>query len=286
MTTTDNTGTAGGVVAVLRSLEWGFQNRRCLVCAGFNVGANGETDHAHTRECPVPQAIRTVEAVAEALKGMQRKLAEVASRHNDRTCDFDVCKEVRDTHAAIAAYHGQSALGPASPAEKVGAATGGGKVTAEMIEQLREDAVAVSHYGDERMGGEFPDPEVFSGRLFTLWEALAATPAGGGDGLAEQVRDFLQRAKVPGKDYLYCLKPREIDAMLASSPARVGQEDGVDLCEVARELERVHIAHVLAEVAALACDRTDAYWSGHSLACEEIAHRLELPAAPAQEAGR
>lgn len=88
----------------------------------------------------------------------------------------------------------------------------------------------------------------------------------------------------------YAQHADDIDARLAAlggaAPAKEG-EDGVDLCEVAKELERVHAAHVIAEVAALAGDRTDAYWSGHSLACEEIAHRLglQLPSTPAAPKG-
>lgn len=50
--------------------------------------------------------------------------------------------------------------------------------------------------------------------------------------------------------------------------------DAVDLCEVARELERVHVERTLREVYAIAADRTTAFWSGYALACEEMAARL------------
>jgi hypothetical protein len=36
-----------------------------------------------------------------ALQGLQKKFWEVAARHNDRSCDYDVCPEVRATVAAI-----------------------------------------------------------------------------------------------------------------------------------------------------------------------------------------
>ena len=42
--------------AALKALtltQWGFNHRRCPVCAGFNVGPNGETDYRHTLSCPV-----------------------------------------------------------------------------------------------------------------------------------------------------------------------------------------------------------------------------------------
>ena len=42
-------------------------------------------------------------ALVEALKGMRDKLYSVAERHNDRSCDYDVCKEVRDCDAALRA---------------------------------------------------------------------------------------------------------------------------------------------------------------------------------------
>lgn len=41
---------------VLRALEFGFRNR-CPICVGFDVGPNGETDRAHRKDCPVPEAI-------------------------------------------------------------------------------------------------------------------------------------------------------------------------------------------------------------------------------------
>lgn len=44
----------------------------------------------------------------EALRGLQRKLWEIAERHGDRTCDVDVCPEVRHACAAIAKAHGDS----------------------------------------------------------------------------------------------------------------------------------------------------------------------------------
>lgn len=43
--------------AALRMTEFGFNHRRCPVCAGFNVGPNGETDKVHTKTCPVGQAL-------------------------------------------------------------------------------------------------------------------------------------------------------------------------------------------------------------------------------------
>ena len=41
----------------LRMTEFGFLHRRCPVCAGFNVGPNGETDKVHTKTCPVAAAL-------------------------------------------------------------------------------------------------------------------------------------------------------------------------------------------------------------------------------------
>jgi hypothetical protein len=49
------------------------------------------------------EARETVAALVEALKGMRNKLYSVAERHNDRSCDYDVCKEVRDCDAALKA---------------------------------------------------------------------------------------------------------------------------------------------------------------------------------------
>ena len=49
----------------LRANEWGFNHRRCVVCAGWNVGPNGETDHAHTKDCKVATALATLSALIE-----------------------------------------------------------------------------------------------------------------------------------------------------------------------------------------------------------------------------
>lgn len=43
---------------------------------------------------------------------------------------------------------------------------------------------------------------------------------------------------------------------------------------VAQWLERVSVREVVKEVNAIAKDRTDGFWAGHSTACEEILHRL------------
>ena len=41
----------------LELTQFGFNHRRCPVCAGFNVGPNGETDLVHTKKCPVGLAL-------------------------------------------------------------------------------------------------------------------------------------------------------------------------------------------------------------------------------------
>ncbi len=44
--------------SVLKLTQWGFNHKRCPVCAGFNCGPNGETDLAHTKDCPVGRALK------------------------------------------------------------------------------------------------------------------------------------------------------------------------------------------------------------------------------------
>jgi hypothetical protein len=46
------------MLAVLDSLEWGFEPRRCPICCG-------ETDHKHTKDCPFPQARAAIVALYE-----------------------------------------------------------------------------------------------------------------------------------------------------------------------------------------------------------------------------
>ena len=91
----------GGLPKVLRALEYGFRNR-CPVCAGFGVGPNGETDRAHTADCPVPGAIRTVEAMAEALD-------EIADFTADVPDDNPLSHVHVTASAALATYRGTTA---------------------------------------------------------------------------------------------------------------------------------------------------------------------------------
>lgn len=39
--------------ALLQMLEFTFNFRRCSICAGWMVGPYGETDYAHTKDCPL-----------------------------------------------------------------------------------------------------------------------------------------------------------------------------------------------------------------------------------------
>lgn len=41
----------------LKLTEFGFNHSRCPVCAGWGVGPYGETDRAHTADCPVAKAL-------------------------------------------------------------------------------------------------------------------------------------------------------------------------------------------------------------------------------------
>lgn len=51
--------------------------------------------------------------------------------------------------------------------------------------------------------------------------------------------------------------------------------EGIDLCELAAEIERVRATKFIETVYAIAGERTDGYWSGHANACEEIKFRLQ-----------
>jgi hypothetical protein len=59
----------------------------------------------------------------EAAKGLHRKLYEVAERHNDRSCDYDVCPEIRAYESAIAKARDLSSAGKATAVEVYGSAT-------------------------------------------------------------------------------------------------------------------------------------------------------------------
>lgn len=38
--------------------QFGFSHRRCSICAGWDMGPNGETDNIHTKDCPIALAIK------------------------------------------------------------------------------------------------------------------------------------------------------------------------------------------------------------------------------------
>lgn len=50
-------GERDAAVAALKLTQWGFNHRRCPVCAGFDPKGNGETDYRHTATCPVDAAL-------------------------------------------------------------------------------------------------------------------------------------------------------------------------------------------------------------------------------------
>lgn len=49
------------LLAALKMNEWGFNHARCVVCAGWNMSPQGETDKRHTKTCPVALAIQHAE---------------------------------------------------------------------------------------------------------------------------------------------------------------------------------------------------------------------------------
>lgn len=51
------------VLEVMDAMEWGFNYRRCPICAGFDPKGNGETDRQHTKTCPFPDARAFVAAL-------------------------------------------------------------------------------------------------------------------------------------------------------------------------------------------------------------------------------
>lgn len=63
---------------------------------------------------------------------------------------------------------------------------------------------------------------------------------------------------------------------MAMSEHRTKEQDVTveEMLGVAQWLERVSVREVIKEVSALAGDRTDALWAGHSTACEEVLHHL------------
>ncbi len=52
---------APDLLAALKHVQFGFNHRRCMACAGWNMSPNGETDNVHTADCPVFLAIEKAE---------------------------------------------------------------------------------------------------------------------------------------------------------------------------------------------------------------------------------
>jgi hypothetical protein len=62
------------VLAVMDRLQFGYAHVRCPICAGFDCGPNGETDKAHTDDCPVPKARAIVAELIAAARHMRANL--------------------------------------------------------------------------------------------------------------------------------------------------------------------------------------------------------------------
>jgi hypothetical protein len=57
-------------------------------------------DRLHSDAGPGIEALDRLARLVAAVPAFKRKFDEVAARATDRSCDYDVCKEVRDiTHA-------------------------------------------------------------------------------------------------------------------------------------------------------------------------------------------
>jgi len=54
--------------------------------------------------------------LAAASRALLKKFLDVATRHDARDCDYDVCKERRDMHEALRAYDTAKGAEPPSPA--------------------------------------------------------------------------------------------------------------------------------------------------------------------------
>ena len=67
--------------------------------------------------------------------------------------------------------------------------------------------------------------------------------------------------------------------------AQQAEPVGIDPVELTEELYRAHVLKVLADVDAIARDRTDAHWAGFQNAIEEVRTRLDMPAQQAEPVG-
>jgi hypothetical protein len=53
------------LVDVVKRLQFGFNHNRCPLCAGWNVGPNGETNYVHTETCIVKRVLDKVERTGQ-----------------------------------------------------------------------------------------------------------------------------------------------------------------------------------------------------------------------------
>lgn len=49
------------LLEALKAAQFGFNHRRCSLCAGWDMSENGETDMVHTKDCIVSKAIAKAE---------------------------------------------------------------------------------------------------------------------------------------------------------------------------------------------------------------------------------
>ena len=86
------------VLKVIDALQFGFNHRRCPLCAGWMVEPNGETDNAHTEGCEVPAARAAIAELIEA--------ASSGQVHGNGGIVFDAEKAAR-LAAALASVKGE-----------------------------------------------------------------------------------------------------------------------------------------------------------------------------------
>lgn len=95
----------------LKLTQFGFNLHRCPVCAGWNVGPNGETDNAHTKDCPVALALAS--SAPSPLSAENERLRRALEDMAEGDCEYgDGCPTFGSRHGRCVPCKAHLALFP------------------------------------------------------------------------------------------------------------------------------------------------------------------------------
>jgi hypothetical protein len=79
-----------------------------IAMVNFYNGGNEETDVREEEHEANVHLIAAAPDLLEACQALIKKIYNLADKYNDRSCDYDVCEEIRQARTAIAKTEGKA----------------------------------------------------------------------------------------------------------------------------------------------------------------------------------